>query len=70
MSEDISAVDPATYNKWASRKFWLTVGFDLLMSLLLWFGKIEASLFVTLVLPVTTGYLLVNVYQKTIGTKD
>ncbi len=51
-------------NKLASRKFILATLSLLSVSVLCWFGKIEAGVFATVVVATVGAYLTANVAQK------
>lgn len=53
-------------NKLGGRRFLLAVGALLISSIMLWFGKITGSEYVTLCLLTYGGYITGNVYQKKI----
>jgi hypothetical protein len=52
------------------RRFILTVGAGLIDTLLLWFGKLSESGFVTLTLATVATYIGANTTQKIKGAKD
>lgn len=52
------------------RRFALTVGAGIVDTVLLWFGKLSESGYVTLTLATIAAYLGVNTTQKIKGAKD
>jgi putative Mn2+ efflux pump MntP len=52
------------------RRFILTVGAGLVNTILLWFGKLSESGYVTLVLSTVAAYIGANTTQKIKGVKD
>lgn len=64
-TEDIS-----TSSKWASRKFALCVGIALIITALLWWGKIDQNVYQTLIIFISTGYLAANASQAVLMSKE
>jgi hypothetical protein len=52
------------------RRFILTAGSGLVNTVLLWFGKLTESGFVTVTLATVAAYISANTYQKVKGGKD
>lgn len=53
-----------TLNSFGGRKFLLTVGCAAVTTVLVWFGKIDASTFSLVILGTVGGYITGNVTQK------
>ncbi|QNR53793.1 hypothetical protein phiK7A1_003c [Pseudomonas phage phiK7A1] len=53
-----------TLDKYASRKFWLAVVFQIVFVVMLWHGKMPISAFENLTYMLLGGYFISNVTQK------
>lgn len=57
-------------DKFLSRKFILTCVIQMLLFLSLWFGQLPVEAFQTLTITIISGYLLMNVGQRAITSKE
>lgn len=52
------------------RKYLITLLSHAVSTLLLWYGKLDASSYSTIILGTTAAYIAGNTYQKTKGTNN